>query len=80
AAGALEQARSLARRRLAALHRDRPDRVAPRLRDVLRRRGFSPGVVEQVVREVVGAVADEPGGEAWSRRPRGDGGPRAQVQ
>jgi regulatory protein len=62
-AGALEQARSLARRRLAALRRARPDRVAPRLRDVLLRRGFGRDVVERVVREVAGPVADEPGGE-----------------
>jgi regulatory protein len=49
--GQLEAARRLARRRLPALRRAAPDRAAARLRDHLLRRGFSGGVVAQVVRE-----------------------------
>ena len=47
----LDEARRLARRRLAGLTRASPDRAAPRLRDYLLRRGFPGGVVSQVVRE-----------------------------
>jgi regulatory protein len=56
---ALARARETARRRLPALRRGRPDRVAPRLRDYLLRRGFSTGVVVRVVRETTGVAADE---------------------
>jgi len=49
----LEEARRLARRRLAALTRVAPDKAAARLRDHLLRRGFPGGVVAQIVREVV---------------------------
>jgi regulatory protein len=63
AAGVLEQARNVARRRLAALRRGRPDRLAPRLRDALLRRGFAPDVVERVVRDTLGP-ATEADGEA----------------
>jgi regulatory protein len=52
------RAREVARRRLPALRRGRPERVAARLRDYLLRRGFSGSVVMRVVREVTGA-ADE---------------------
>ena len=55
----LARARETARRRLPALRRGRPDRVAPRLRDYLLRRGFSTGVVVRVVRETTGVAADE---------------------
>jgi regulatory protein len=61
AADPLEQARSLARRRLAALGRGRPDRLAPRLRDLLLRRGFPPDTVERVVRETVGEAGGPEG-------------------
>lgn len=57
AAEALEQARRLARRRLPALGRGRPERRAPRLRDVLLRRGFGHEIVERVVRELLGEAA-----------------------
>ncbi len=50
---ALEQARALARRRLGALRRARPDRVAARLGDYLIRRGYGPAVASRVVRELV---------------------------
>jgi regulatory protein len=52
-AGADEEnrARTVARRRLAALRRGRSDTVARRLRDHLLRRGYPPGVVRRVVRE-----------------------------
>jgi regulatory protein len=49
----LEQARALARRRLGALRRARPDRVAARLADYLARRGYRPAVASRVVRELV---------------------------
>lgn len=55
----LGRARETARRRLPALRRGRPDRVAPRLRDYLLRRGFSTSVVVRVVRETTGAAADD---------------------
>jgi regulatory protein len=48
----LEQARALARRRLGALRRARPDRAAARLADYLMRRGHRADVVARVVREV----------------------------
>jgi regulatory protein len=47
----LEEARRLARRRLAALGRAEPDKAAARLRDHLLRRGFAAGLVARVVRE-----------------------------
>jgi regulatory protein len=50
----LDRARALARRRLPALRRVAPERAAGRLRDHLLRRGYAPGVVLRVVREVVG--------------------------
>jgi len=52
---ALERARDAARRRLPALRRGRPERVAARLHDYLLRRGFDTAVVARVVRECVGA-------------------------
>jgi regulatory protein len=55
----LARARDTARRRLPALARGRPDRVAARLRDHLLRRGFPPGAVARVVREALGAIAEE---------------------
>jgi regulatory protein len=48
----LEQARALARRRLAALRRSRPDRAGARLADYLARRGHRADVVARVVREL----------------------------
>jgi len=55
----LARARDTARRRLPALRRGRADRVAPRLRDYLLRRGFSTSIVVRVVRESTGIAADE---------------------
>jgi len=55
----LGRAREAARRRLPALRRGRPDRVASRLRDYLLRRGFSTGVVVRIVRETTGVAADD---------------------
>src|SRR5204863_7870583 len=55
----LASARETARRRLPALRRGRPDRVAPRLRDYLLRRGFSTSIVVRVVRETTGVAAEE---------------------
>ena len=55
----LEQARRLARRRLAALARVAPDKAAARLRDHLLRRGFPGTVVAQVVREVLARSREE---------------------
>jgi len=49
----LEQARAVARRRLGALGRRRPDRAAARLHDYLMRRGYGPALVSRVVRELV---------------------------
>ena len=49
---AIDRARALARRRLPAIARARPERVAPRLSEYLLRRGYAPGVVARVVREV----------------------------
>jgi len=56
---ALARARDAARRRLPALRRGRPDRLPPRLRDYLLRRGFSTSVVMRVVRETTGVAAVE---------------------
>jgi regulatory protein len=55
----LTRARDVARRRLPALRRGRPDRVASRLRDHLLRRGFAAGIVARVVRESTGAAAED---------------------
>ena len=55
----LASARETARRRLPALRRGRADRVAPRLRDYLLRRGFSTSIVVRVVRETTGVAAEE---------------------
>jgi regulatory protein len=49
----IDEARRLARRRLAILKRAAPDKAAGRLRDHLLRRGFPAGVVVQVVRETL---------------------------
>ena len=54
----LEEARRLARRRLPALARAAPQKAAARLRDHLLRRGFSGGVVAQIVRECLRLPAD----------------------
>jgi regulatory protein len=54
---ALERARALARRRLPVLRRARPDRVAIRLADALRRRGYAPAIVARIVRECGGSDA-----------------------
>jgi regulatory protein len=56
---ALGRARETARRRLPALRRGRADRVAPRLRDYLLRRGFSTSIVVRVVRETTGVAAED---------------------
>jgi regulatory protein len=56
---ALARAREAARRRLTALRRGRPDRVASRLRDYLLRRGFATSVVVRVVREMTDVAAEE---------------------
>ena len=56
---AVSRARETARRRLPALRRGRADRVAPRLRDYLLRRGFSTSVVVRIVREATGVAADD---------------------
>ena len=56
---ALARAREAARRRLPALRRGRPDRLARRLRDYLLRRGFSTSIVVRVLRETTGVAADE---------------------
>jgi regulatory protein len=55
---ALGRAREVARRRLPALGRGRPERLRSRLRDYLLRRGFSGSIVMRVVREVTGADPD----------------------
>jgi len=49
----LARARAVARRRLPALRRTRPERVAARLGDHLLRRGFPSGLVARVVREAL---------------------------
>ncbi len=48
----LTRALALARRRLPVIARGRPERVAKRLRDYLLRRGYAPGVVVHVVRQL----------------------------
>jgi regulatory protein len=55
----LGRARDLARRRLPALRRGRPERLASRLRDYLLRRGFGGSIVMRVVRESTGVAAAE---------------------
>jgi regulatory protein len=55
----LERARAAAHRRLPALQRGAPERLAARLAAFLLRRGYSPGVVARVVRECTGHT---PGG------------------
>jgi len=55
----IARARETARRRLPALRRGRADRVAPRLRDYLLRRGFSTSVVVRIVRETTGVAEDD---------------------
>jgi regulatory protein len=55
----LARARDAARRRLPALRRGRSERVASRLRDYLLRRGFAGAVVMRVVRETIGAIAED---------------------
>jgi len=57
----LEQARAVARRRLPALRRGKPERVAARLRDHLLRRGYPASVVARVLKECVGVGAAEDG-------------------
>ena len=56
---ALSRARETARRRLPALRRGRADRVAPRLRDYLLRRGFSTSTVVRIVREITGVAEQD---------------------
>jgi regulatory protein len=51
-------ARTLAERRYPALVRAAPARAAARLRDLLLRRGFSPSVVQTIVREVAARTCD----------------------
>ena len=53
----LETARTVALRRLSVLKRGDPERVAHRLGDYLRRRGYSASVVRRVVRDLTGASA-----------------------
>ena len=55
----LGRARELARRRLPALRRGRPERLTSRLRDYLLRRGFGSSIVMRVVRECTGVAASE---------------------
>jgi SOS response regulatory protein OraA/RecX len=62
--GQLEEARRLARRRLAGLTRVAPQKAAPRLRDYLLRRGFAGGVVSQVVRESLRVRLEDDEGRA----------------
>jgi len=54
----IEEARRLARRRLAALQRTEPLKAAGHLRDYLLRRGFPSGVVAHVVRESLRVAID----------------------
>jgi regulatory protein len=54
-------ARALAVRRLPVLRRGKAERVAPRLHDYLRRRGYGPAVVARVVRSLIGTGADDQG-------------------
>jgi regulatory protein len=55
--GPAERCRETARRRLPALRRGRPERVASRLRDHLLRRGYPAGLVVRVLRELLPEVA-----------------------
>ena len=57
----LDRAFALARRRWPVIARGRPERVAARLSEYLLRRGYAPGVVVRVVRELtrVAATADQ---------------------
>jgi len=55
----LRRARELARRRLPALRRGRPERLPSRLRDYLLRRGFGGSIVMRVVRESTEVAASE---------------------
>jgi regulatory protein len=57
--GDLDRARTLARARLTALRRTRPDRAAARLRDHLLRRGYSGSIVARVVRELLDVTIDD---------------------
>jgi regulatory protein len=56
---ALDEARAVARRRLPALRRVAPERVAVRLRDHLLRRGYAISLVARVVREMTGVAAED---------------------
>jgi len=56
---ALGRAREAARRRLPALARGRPDRLAARLHDHLARRGFPAPVIARVLREVAATGAPD---------------------
>jgi regulatory protein len=53
-----EQARAMAVRRYPSLARASPPRAAARLRDLLLRRGFSPAIVQAIVREVAAPPVD----------------------
>jgi regulatory protein len=55
----LEAARRLAGQRLRALRSVGPERAAVRLRDHLRRRGYTSAVVAEVVREALGVGSGE---------------------
>ena len=57
--GELARARAVARRRLPALGRGDPVRVAVRLRDFLLRRGYSAAVVARVLRESTGHSVED---------------------
>jgi SOS response regulatory protein OraA/RecX len=59
AGAALEGARALARRRLPAWRRRRPERAAARLHDYLVRRGYGPAVAAQVARELIGNLPSD---------------------
>jgi len=60
-----ERALQAARRRLPALRRSRPDRVAKRLGDYLLRRGYPPRIALAAVTRLLGRAddAEEPGDE-----------------
>lgn len=55
----LARARAVARRRLPALRRGKPERVAARLLDYLLRRGYAASVVRRVVRELMGVETED---------------------
>jgi regulatory protein len=55
----LERARAAGRRRLPALRRGRPERIASRLWDYLRRRGYPDSMVARVVRELTGRGSED---------------------